>query len=447
MRICIVSEHASVRFGGEAILPVHYFRLLRSRGIESWLVVHARTRSELEELFPRDLDRIRFIPDLWIHKWIFALSCGLPRRVSVATLGLLNQLITQFLQRRIVRQLIREHDVDVIHQPIPVAPRFPSAMFGLGVPVIIGPMNGGMEYPPAFRRSESRLTRAFVASAKLFADLGNALLPGKTRASVLLVANARTRCALPSGIRGQVLELVENGIDLDVWGGGASSDENESRRFVFVGRLVDWKAVDIAIRALARVRDAELEIIGDGPMMNTWRSLVCELGLERRVYFTGWLSQQECASHLRDSIALVLPSLYECGGAVVLEAMATGKPVIATRWGGPADYLDSSCGILVEPESYEGLVSGFAGGMQKLLDSPELAKSMGVAGRERATRNFNWQGKIDQVIRIYRALAEKSDIVHQPFGWTPPRASVSEQRGACLIDDDRTLGKEPPAPP
>jgi glycosyltransferase involved in cell wall biosynthesis len=416
MRICIVSEHASVRFGGEAILPVHYFRQLRSRGIESWLVVHTRTRSELEELFARDLDRIRFIPDLWIHKWIFALSCCFPQRVSVSTFGLLNQFVTQFLQRSIVRQLIRDHGVDVVHQPIPVSPRFPSAMFGLGVPVVIGPMNGGMEYPPAFRRTESRLTRAFVAGARVFANLGNALLPGKKRANVLLVANDRTRRALPSGIRGQVFELVENGIDLDVWHRAEPGDYNESRCFAFVGRLVDWKAVDIAIRAVARVPKAELQIIGDGPMMKTWRSLAGELGVEQRVHFTGWLSQQECALHLRESIALVLPSLYECGGAVVLEAMATGKPVIATRWGGPADYLDASCGILVEPESHERLVSGFAEAMQKLLDSPELAKSMGAAGRERATRDFNWQGKIDQVIRIYRALAENSDGVHQPLG-------------------------------
>jgi glycosyltransferase involved in cell wall biosynthesis len=413
MRICIVSEHASVRFGGEAILPVHYFRLLRSRGIESWLVVHARTRSEVEELFPQDLDRIRFIPDLWIHKRIFALSRHLPRRVSEATLGLLNQLITQFLQRRIVRHLIRDDRIDVIHQPIPVAPRFPSAMFGLGAPVVIGPMNGGMEYPPAFRHTESWITRTVVACARIFTDVGNTLLPGKKRASVLLVANDRTRRALPSGVRGKVFELVENGIDLDVWQGAAHRDQNESRRFVFLGRLISWKAVDIAIRALARVPEAELDIVGDGPMMNAWKSLAGELGVERRVHFAGWLSQQECASHLRASIALVLPSLYECGGAVVLEAMATGKPVIATRWGGPADYLDSSCGILVEPESYDGLVSGFAEAMQKLLDSPELAKSMGVAGRERATRDFNWQGKIDQVIRIYRALAEKSDIVQE----------------------------------
>jgi glycosyltransferase involved in cell wall biosynthesis len=154
--------------------------------------------------------------------------------------------------------------------------------------------------------------------------------------------------------------------------------------------------------------------------------------VERRVHFTGWLSQQECASHLRESIALVLPSLYECGGAVVLEAMATGKPAIATRWGGPADYLESSCGILVERKSYDGLVSGFAETMQKLLVSPKLAKSMGAAGRERATRDFNWQGKIDQVIRIYRALAEKSDIVQQPLGGRAPCAAVSERRGASI---------------
>lgn len=87
-----------------------------------------------------------------------------------------------------------------------------------------------------------------------------------------------------------------------------------------------------------------------------------------------------------------------------------GKPVIATRWGGPADYLDASCGILVEPVSYSGLVAGFAEAMQKMADSPGLAQSMGAAGRERAVRNFDWQRKIDQVIEIYRSLAAKQDL-------------------------------------
>lgn len=92
---------------------------------------------------------------------------------------------------------------------------------------------------------------------------------------------------------------------------------------------------------------------------------------------------------------------------MVLEAMAMGKPVIATNWGGPADYLDASCGILVDPESYADLVAGFARAMQKLIDAPAQAKSMGAAGRERAVRDFDWRQKIDKVIGIFRALAEK----------------------------------------
>lgn len=378
------------------------------------------------EQFPNDIDRILFVPDLWIHKLLFYLSRYLPRRLSEATLGLLNQVITQFCQRTIVRGLIRDQRVDVIHQPIPVAPRFPSAMFGLGVPVVIGPLNGGMEYPPAFRSSESWTSRAVLALARLFANAGNTLLPGKKHASVVLVANERTRRALPSGIRGKVIELAENGINIGVWQGARATTQSAVPRFVFLGRLVDWKAVDVAIRALEMVPSAELDIVGDGPMLETWRSLAAELGLKDRVHFAGWLTQSECANHMMNSVALVLPSLYECGGAVVLEAMAMGKPVIATRWGGPADYLDASCGVLVEPESYAGLVNGFAEAMRKMIDSPGLAKSMGEAGRERAVRDFDWQRKIDQVIRIYNALAEKLDVPRELKENRISPATVSE---------------------
>jgi glycosyltransferase involved in cell wall biosynthesis len=413
MRVCIVAEHASARFGGEAILPVHYFRLLRARGIESWLVVHSRTRSELAELFPQDIDRILFVPDLWIHKVLNNLSKYLPRRISAATLGLFSQLITQFYQRMIVRQLIIDKQINVTHQPIPVGPRFPSMLFGLGVPRVVGPLNGGMEYPPSFRDSESRLTRATVGFTRRFSDLANTLLPGKKHADVVLVANDRTRRALPSGIRGTVIEMVDNGIDFDMWQNLPGKSESKAPRFVYLGRLVDLKAVDIVIRSLKQVPSAELEVVGDGPMLATWESLARDLGVHDRVHFAGWQPQQECAVRLQSAVALVLPSLIECGGAVVLEAMAMGKPVIATCWGGPADYLDATCGILVEPQSYPALVTGFAEGMQKLIDSPELARSMGKAGHARVARDFDWQRKIDQMIRIYRALVNKLDVARE----------------------------------
>jgi len=90
--------------------------------------------------------------------------------------------------------------------------------------------------------------------------------------------------------------------------------------------------------------------------------------------------------------------------------MAMGKPVIATNWGGPADYLDPSCGVLIEPQSYSGLVDGFAGAMRQLIDSPELASAMGASGRQRALQDFDWRRKIDRIVAIYRGVIDKSQV-------------------------------------
>ena len=360
MRICIVAEHASARFGGEAVLPLHYFTRLRARGVDAWLVVHSRTRPELESLFPDDRDRLRFIDDAWFHRLLFRLSHLLPRRLAETSVGMLSQLITQFLARRIVRELIQCESIELVHQPIPVSPRFPSLMSRLGVPVVIGPMNGGMEYPPAFRRTESRASRIAVAIGRPLSNLVNRVLSGKKHASTLLVANERTRLALPSCVRGRVIELPENGVDLTRWkqiGSQPATEAPRSPRFLFIGRLVDWKGVDMAIEALAQVPDAELEIIGEGSMREPWRLHAERLGVSGRVFFSGWLSQDECAQRLQAAAALVLPSIYECGGAVVLEAMATNAPVIALRWGGPADYLDAGSGILIEPSNRDAVVA------------------------------------------------------------------------------------------
>jgi glycosyltransferase involved in cell wall biosynthesis len=98
---------------------------------------------------------------------------------------------------------------------------------------------------------------------------------------------------------------------------------------------------------------------------------------------------------------MVLPSLLECGGAVVLEAMACGTPVIATKWGGPADYVDSASGILIEPASKESLVEGLTDAMRKLAWSYELRQNMGSAGQSRVRQYFDWERKVDQMIEIY----------------------------------------------
>jgi len=406
LRICIVAENASFRFGGEASLPLHYFSRLRKRGEEAWLIIHGRTRPELETLFPQDQHRIQYIPDRWYHKLIWQLSRPLPRRVAEATFGTLMVLINQLIQRSMVKRLIREQGVTVVHQPIPVSPKAPSFISGLSVPVIIGPMNGGMDYPAAFRGAESLFTRITVALGRSSANLVNSLIPGKKRAKFLLVANQRTRLALPASITGKVIEIPENGVDLRIWTLPSATRtptlvEAPPPRFVFVGRLVDWKRLDFVLQALAKIPGVQLEVVGDGAMRAQWSALASSLGIAGRVRWIGWLPQPECATLLRGATALVLPSIYECGGAVVLEAMACGIPVIATAWGGPADYLDPSCGILVDPTNPETIQAGFEAAMRTLIADRTLRTRLGAAGRLRVEQQYDWDQKIDRILEIY----------------------------------------------
>ena len=403
LRVCIVAENASFRFGGEASLPLHYFSRLRTRGMDAWLIVHDRTRAELEALFPVDQDRIHYIPDKWYHKLIWKLSRPLPRRVSEATFGTLMVLVNQFIQRTMVKRLIQNCQINVIHQPIPVSPKAPSFIFGLGVPVVIGPMNGGMDYPAAFRGAESIFTRITVAFGRAAANLVNNIIPGKKHASILLVANQRTHHAVPTCAKGKIIEIAENGVDLSIWSLPAKQVPiATSARFLFVGRLVDWKRLDFVLHALASIPDAYLEVVGDGPMRPAWEAQAQNLGIADRIRWLGWLPQPDCAQLLQGATALLLPSIYECGGAVVLEAMACGTPVIATAWGGPADYLDESCGILVNPSNSQTIIQGFLEAMQKLIANSTLREQLGVQGRKRVEQLFDWDKKIDQILDIYR---------------------------------------------
>lgn len=414
-RVLIVSEHASARFGGEAALPLHYFRVLRRRGYNVWLITHARTRAELSQTFP-DEQRIVYVEDTRLHILMWRLGKRLPGQIAYFTVGFVSRLAAQIEQRKLVRSLVAAHCIDVIHQPMPVSPREPSLMCGFGVPVVIGPMNGGMEYPPAFSRARG-LTERWLLRAGRFASWGlNRLLPGKRAAALLLVANERTRRALPPGLRAPVVELVENGVDVSVWDARAvtslpASGEVAVTTFAFVGRLVDWKAVDLLLQAFQRAAQRStirLLIIGDGAERARLQDLAVQLDIraqERsdvgRVFFVGWLTQAQCAVELRQADCLVLSSLLECGGAVVLEAMCAGKPVIATGWGGPVDYLDPSCGVLVPPDSREGLIQGFADAMTRLAAAPELRQEMGHKGREKVMRDFDWEVKVDRVLALY----------------------------------------------
>jgi glycosyltransferase involved in cell wall biosynthesis len=407
-KVLIVCEHASSAFGGEAILPLNYFMLLSEKLPGVFLLTHERTRKELVAVPGINLDHVFFIPDTWVHKFLHAVGCKLPARVASITSGALMHLVTQIYQWRMARKIVREHKIDIIHEPAPVSPKQPSMMFALGVPVVIGPMNGGMSFPPAFQYMASSVERWMYSVMRMFSSIYNVLIPGKLFASVLLVANRRTQDALPFFRLGKVVELVENGVFLskvrhDVLAAGGT----DSIKVVYVGRLVDWKAIDIAIAAIGKcgTPGVKLEIVGNGVERARLEKYAASVA-PGRVSFLGAVPHANIQSCYDNADIFVLPSVRECGGAVVLEAMARGLPVIATNWGGPADYVTSATGLMIDPLSREYMVDEFARNIDLLASDPQLRLKYGQVAIEHVLKNYIWEKKVETMVQLYQSILQ-----------------------------------------
>ena len=412
--VIIVCDNASLKMGGESARPYHYFRVMRSRGIDARLCVHERCRRELTDLLGPDVARVTFAPDTWKHRLLWRMGKPFPHQFRISTFGALGTLMTQRWQREAVKKLVADHGIRIVHQPTPISPKQPSAIRDCGAPVVMGPLNGDINYPPAFSHMESPLVRWSVAFGRVGGKVANALISGKKHAAAILVSNERTRRALPD-THAKVIHLVANAVDLGTWDAPAKDEaamQIAPPRFTFLGRLVDFKMIDLLLQAfapLAQPFGAKLDIIGEGDQRPKLEKLAADLGIADHVHFAGWMKYKDAAGLMAQADAMVFPSLRECGGAVVMEAMATGLPVIAADWGGPADYVGTEAdgaGMLVSPDTRDGFLRGLTAAMRRLAESPELRRQMSVAARRRAVEQFQWDTRVDALLKVYRDVLD-----------------------------------------
>ena len=394
-------EHASNQFGGEAVLPLNYFKLLSNTPHTVFLLTHSRTKHNLDSISELNHQHIYYIKDTALHQLFSRMS----RTVLSPFAGIFAHLWTQLLQYLLVRKIVKAQKIDVVHEVAPVSPRQPSMMFGLGAPVVIGPMNGGMTYPEGVNYLQTKSHANFYKLVRLMSNIVNVLIPGKLLAATLVVANQRTREALPKWRFGQVVELVENGV-FTVKDKLEPIANKEPVNVIFAGRLVDWKAVDILIDAVSLCESRlMLTIVGGGSERAFLESYAeKQLGTRPNIEyrFVGMAAFEEMNQHYDQADIFVLPSLYECGGAVVLEAMSRGLPVIATDWGGPSDYITDDSGYLVAPKSRDYMVTEFARMIDDLARSPAKCQEIGAAAIARVKANFMWDVKIKQMLEIYQ---------------------------------------------
>lgn len=166
-----------------------------------------------------------------------------------------------------------------------------------------------------------------------------------------------------------------------------------------VAVLSPIKSIDTLIEAFAKIHNSfpeyKLVIVGDGPSLEKHKTQITNYKLEGKVILTGRLSPDEVKDVMKDCYAFVLPSLSEGLPRVILEAMALGKPVIASNVGGiPEIVKEGECGFLVDPKDAENLAKK----IEELIRFPEATKKMGERGRAFVQGNFSNEKYIENYV-------------------------------------------------
>lgn len=207
------------------------------------------------------------------------------------------------------------------------------------------------------------------------------------------------------------LRIVRCGLDPSRYEARERSDRGQ--HILFVGRLVPVKGVSLLLDAFARVAqihvDARLTIIGDGVERANLEGRCRGLGISSRVDFKGYLNQQEVAEQLRNADLFVLPSYAEGLPVVLMEAMATGVPVIATRIAGiPELVQDGVTGRLVNAGDLERLVQSIS----DHLSDPARAADMVMTGKARVRHDHNVRVEAAKLRELF--ACSNSDVENSP---------------------------------
>lgn len=231
------------------------------------------------------------------------------------------------------------------------------------------------------------------------------------------VSSAVQESLLELGIPREKTSLIHDALDLEEFDTGVPTDylyrefnvKKSDRLFGIFGRIIEWKGIKefilAAHRVLREIPDAKAFIVGstsDGAesYREEMTRLVEELRIEDRVVFTGYRKDVPNLMKWMDVIvhASTRPEPF---GMVIIEGMAMGKPVVATRSGGPADIVvDGETGLLVPLRD----VGAMAEAVERLLKDPALRKKLGVRGKQRVEQLFTKERYAGETERVYARL-------------------------------------------
>lgn len=226
------------------------------------------------------------------------------------------------------------------------------------------------------------------------------------RQAAAVVANSQGLRRLAAAFEpGIPIEVIPNGVDTERF--AAEPESWSPPRLLFVGRIVYQKGLDILLEALARTgsTDWQLSLVGDGPEIELLRDQALRLGVAEQLRYLGWQDRDSLPALYRAHNLFVYPSRHEGMPNAVLEAMASGLPVVATRIAGNEELvLHERTGLLVPPEDPDAL----AAALGSLFPDSQRRRAMGAAGRKLAVDSYSWERSARGYLDLFTSAGEKA---------------------------------------
>ncbi len=309
------------------------------------------------------------------------------------------------------RKLHRDCSFDLVHHYTFGKYWMPSFLCMLDAPFVWGPVGGGESTPHNFSSHFDLRGRFYEMVRNLARWIGERdpfvrLTARRSAIAYATTADSRERMRLLGARQIEIRPAIALD-DHDIAHLGALGAPADDRvRFIFIGRLLGWKGIGLAIEAFARAAlpDAELWIAGAGPEDAGLRKLAADRGIGSSVIFWGELPRKEAFAKLGQCHVLVHPSLHDSGGWVCLEAMAARRPVICLDHAGPGALVSNEAGIKVAANSDQQVVADIAEAMKRLAVDRSLRMRMGEAGRELVVTRLAWPSKCAEMSQMYGRL-------------------------------------------
>lgn len=414
-RVLLIIESCNPEWASVPLVGYNFFNQIIDFA-DVTLVTHERNRAALSKSNPKA--NIIYIQPSKLEKIYYKVIARLSSFRGAVIWPLRHALqypIYFFFDRAVDRQFREQVEAgtfDIVHALTPILPRYPVKISKrcLKTPFLLGPVNGGVPFPDAFKE---RGKKEF-SQLNFLRKIGAAILPNYRatyqKAALVLSGSTYTKQWIENNLHipSKKVELFfENGVAQSFYKSPEASSENSPTaqiKALFIGRLVPYKGADMLLKALKKTNDIiHLTIVGDGPEKSNLESLAERLELKNRVTFTGWIAQNETTRYYQNSDIFCFPSVREFGGAVVMEAMASGLPCIVVDNGGLSEYVTESCGYKIPPNGEDFVIDKLADTLNHLARNQGDLKEKSAAAYTRAI-DFSWGRKRDLLNEIYERL-------------------------------------------